>query len=386
MNIIRLNNLLGYEDTISKLRRPKVVEILSKRIRYSFDENGVDIKQVMTEAEFVIYSLVDGCYLKTDDEKPCHKCNVPFCPEIRGGECSKGKIVYSLWKDHIGTVITKTAYDFGTWLQEQGLTNIEAIEARKKLVEEKIEQERFEAVRKEGEIKAQKAKAQQEREEYQKWFADKVYNYGGIGTPEGAKILIQRDIFMNMYGEYDVDRAKDLLVLIDNIDNPHCRRELISRLHNGNAASIKTFECVTGIKLPSTYKARKSFLETVSKDDYKEAKQYKPRKEAVATEYNDIYYTHRRTGDGKYEFVESLGLLWKYNEFDFYIQKRNNYYAVTEGRSGMSVHSDGKSLEDAKKRTRDFLKGREDKILEQIKSANERFGLSPLYRDKQEAM
>ena len=59
---------------------------------------------------------------------------------------------------------------------------------------------------------------------------------------------------------------------------PLCKEEVISRLYNGNKASIKVFECLTGLKLPKAYKERKTYLESLTSADFKEMTGYKPQK------------------------------------------------------------------------------------------------------------
>ena len=70
-----------------------------------------------------------------------------------------------------------------------------------------------------------------------------------------------------------------LVALIHNFDDPYCKEEIISRLHNDNKASIKIFECITGLKLPKSYKDRKVYLEGLTTKDFKGIIEYKPRRE-----------------------------------------------------------------------------------------------------------
>jgi hypothetical protein len=193
---------------------------------------------------------------------------------------------------------------------------------------------------------------------------------------ENEKMLIQKEIFIHLAGGFD-NRAIRLLVLIDNIDNPRCRRDIVSQLHNNNIASIKTFERITGIKLAKTNKERKAQLETISKTEYSEPKHYKPRKVAVKTEYNDTFYIFRRAENG-FEYVECKGKLWRYNNMDFFVQKcEEKHYKATEGKTGLSVASGCKTLSELKKAiTEKMSKKGVDAVIERHL---EEYGISPMF-------
>ena len=77
-----------------------------------------------------------------------------------------------------------------------------------------------------------------------------------------------------------------ILTLIDNIDNDLCKDTLMNWLHNGNRASIKVFECITGLKLPKSNKERREYLRGLSKSNYIESVEFKPRKKATKKELN----------------------------------------------------------------------------------------------------
>ena len=70
-------------------------------------------------------------------------------------------------------------------------------------------------------------------------------------------------IFFAIYGQENAWNYS-LAVCINNYNNPLCKEEVIARLHNDNKASIKIFECLTGLKLPKGYKERKVYLESIS--------------------------------------------------------------------------------------------------------------------------
>jgi hypothetical protein len=192
---------------------------------------------------------------------------------------------------------------------------------------------------------------------------------------------------MDAYGEYN-ERARELLVMIDNIDNPRCKKDIISRLHNGNWCSIKTFEHITGIKLEKTQKARRAQIETITKADYKDTpKQFKPRKTTEKVEYSDTFYKVEFNYDTKKsEFVEAIGRLWRYNGYDFYVAHIGDNYRCTEGKTGLLVSSGNtlKEVQDLAKQLTNNMRG--GKPLQvpfayMISQAIEKSGLSPLYTE-----
>ena len=188
--------ILGYEKTLPPMQAGRIADILATPCTYVIDE----VRKTMTESEYILHALGSG-----------------WKPKEYVG---KGKTSYGLTNGKYGAGVTKTGYKFALWLVAERLTTQAAVGER---LDVELDQRR-----------------QQDEHQYKDWLEEAVRNYGGVGTAEGAKILIQRDIFLDVIGEY-ADHAKSLLVLIDNIDNPRCRQDLISRLHNGNVASIKTF-------------------------------------------------------------------------------------------------------------------------------------------------
>jgi hypothetical protein len=385
LNINRFSSLLGFEKTLPPMRAARAVQTLEKRYRYTFHdgdrkETG---KEVLAEAEFIAYELQNGGQPDVSIERPCGKCNVPYCVDENG--CTKGKTKHYIWSGGLGTSISKTGYDFARWLISEGLTTFDAVQER--IEAEKAEKERLSREAAQTALEQQRvAEAEEAAEsEYKVWLNEAVRHYGGIGTPEGAKILILRDVFLDVIGEYH-ERAVSLLVLIDNIDNPRCRKDLISRLNNGNVASIKTFEHITGIKLAKTAKARSAQLETIAKIDYAEPKQYKPRKATVEADYNSVFYRKNRGGDGKsIEFVEARGRLWKYGGYDFFIvadEQGKMTYSITEGKTGLIV-ARGATLKDAQDTVRELVNREgtpsQKTFADIVTLTVERDGISPLY-------
>ena len=141
---------------------------------------------------------------------------------------------------------------------------------------DKADSERAQAVKQaEEEGKAQQEAEKQARlEEIEKMeqFISEQSQYVSQDEKE-----IVANIFLSMYG----DKSRwnySFVALIHNFDNPYCKDMIISQLHNYNKASIKIFECITGLKLPKSYKERAAFLKSITKADFKEMVKYKPGK------------------------------------------------------------------------------------------------------------
>lgn len=380
MKINKFTSLLGYEKTLIPMRAARAETALSKQYRYSLiNSDGTDMgKEVLSEAEFIAYALQSGRRPQSYVERPCAKCQESYC--VSEESCTKAKTLHKMTDGKYGTKITKTGYNFANYLINAGLVTYEA-------VQEQINNENTEKEKAAQEaalvLEEQKRKAEVEAKaeaDYEKWLNETTAHYG-TSVSENEKLLIQKDIFMHLVGIFN-PRVVQLLVLIDNIENPRCRRDIISLLHNDNDASIKTFEHVTGIKLAKTYKARKAQLEKITKADYRDMKQYKPRKQAVEAEYNDIFYILSR--ESGYVFVECRGRLWRYGGFDFYIQKYGEgHYKATEGRSGLLVTINNKTLDDLKKDVADKVTG--SGFSNAIDRSIEKYGLSPIYSPNNEA-
>ena len=375
MNINRFDTLLGYEKTLIPMRAARALDTLQNVFRYTLrDENNNEVKEVFTEAEFIVYTLQSGRTPEPHQEYPCSKCTVGYC--ISHETCTKGKTMYYMTDNEYSTQITKTGFDFAQWLITEGLTTFDSVQERIAHVNAETEASKHKAAELERQSQEKAAAEKQAEDDYKQWLQEAVRNYGGLNTPEGEKVLIQRDVWLDVLGEYS-ENARGLLVLIDNIDKPYCRRNLISRLHNDNLASIKTFECITGIKLAKTYKARKAQLEQITKADYADQpRQYKPRRVSVKTEYDTPFYILNRDG----EYVEAIGRLWQHNGCDFYIQKDSKgLYKATEGRTGATFCDPCTTLSKLYDTIKSRIEQMGDTFEANVQRYIERNGLSPLY-------
>ncbi len=115
-----------------------------------------------------------------------------------------------------------------------------------------------------------------------------------------------------------------------------CGEKIISILHN-NKASIKVFECLTGLKLPKSYKKRIEYLRGISVSDFKDARTYKP--EAVK-ENEEMFYISMFSGDWDGVRAERFK---KYG-FDIFISEIGGVWNLSEAKNVLNI-SMGESKE-----------------------------------------
>ena len=358
------DSTIGYSETLNKLQAARVEKILNEMFRYTeFDES----KAIYSRKAFIVNRLELGCTPKFDTY------NEYSSKHERVIEKSRYIMLYP--HENLCCEITKTEYNFVIYLlNEIGLKNIDSF-----IEKENAEKEaaRLLKIKEEQAQKDADEKAELEEEEYKIWFREQCGKYDNEIT-----IDIQKAIFLDTCGSYS-DHAKGLLVLIDNIDNQLCRKQLISWLNNGNKASIKTFEHITGIILEKTAKKRILQLENIKKSDYaSELIAYKARKKPVKSGFSDKFYIAvSRNGGLVYE--ERYGLLWKCRGYDFYIEKiKEGFFRVSEGKTGSMFLEKRGTLSDTYTETKNKIDrigtlGLDNYINEHTK----KHGISPLYQN-----
>lgn len=270
---------------------------------------------------------------------------------------------------------------YQSYLIENGLNTEESI-----LAYDKADTERSEALRKaEEEEKTrheeEKRRSSEEKEKFKEWM---FVESGSI--PDFQKEIID-SIFLAMYGDENPWNYS-LAVCINNYDNPLCKEEVISRLNNDNKASIKIFECLTGLKLPRSYKERKEYLESISVMDFKEPIDFKPRKKAEQKEkeLKEFYISER------YPIPEGHAWRWikvvaepieKYG-VKMFLREVNGKYVLSAEESGGLVIS-GTSKSDCMEKLKNAVEsvGGKDEFLKRVEDFNkmilERAGKNPLY-------
>lgn len=306
----QLISLIGYTQNLSPMKKAKVEKTLLKLIRY---ENVV-----MNTSEFVTRKIIEGSTPAYEENYSHYSSKID--------RYTKPKTLYKLVNnDNSYNEITKTEYDFSLWLIDNNIVTPEAyingkkLESRRLLnIDKQLQEEEEEKIRLQKEL-------EQKQEDFKTWLNEEYEKYDNE-----KNIALAQKIYFEYLGQSNSNGTIKLLTLIDNIDNDLCKENLISWLHNGNKASIKVFECITGLKLPSTHKERVEFIQVTFKKDYKELIDFKPRKKATKKEL--IEFKIRVGNDISIARGEKLNNKYGLN---LYIQYSNKGYAITEGSTGM---------------------------------------------------
>ena len=366
--MLKIKRYLGFTDGIKEPRKTKVENELSACYRYKGN--------IYNAVEFLCVKLLEGCYPDKEENYQYYK---------RNGELSKPKTLYKYYSEdtEYGKTyfeLNKTQYDFVCYLIDKGLNTEESI-----LAYDKADTERFEALQKaEEEEKARQEEEKQRREEEKEKFKSWMFSESE-NIPQFQKDIID-SIFLAIYGTEN-SWNYSLAVCINNYNNPLCKEEVISRLHNDNKASIKIFECLTGLKLPKGYKERVAYLEGLTVSDFKEAVDYKPRKKAEHTEEKEVqkeeFYTFM--GDNSWRKVIAEPIT-KYG-MDMFIHFENDVWKISHAEVGMSLAS-GKTKTECMQKLKelvdskgmDFLNSRVEEVKKMIanrcKEQNPRYSVA----------
>lgn len=215
-----------------------------------------------------------------------------------------------------------------------------------------------------------------EKEEFKIWLAEASKMYSG--TTRGN--LVER-IYLDVYGEFRFPlRAFELLVCIDNIEKVLCREELQARLHTGNRASRKVFQCVTGLKLPNTNRDTMAFLDSVQKSDYQDAVEYKTRKkpEKQPEAEKEKFYVLMGTEKGEREYVPAMGSKIEKHGVEMFIHETpDGKIAISSIKCGLRMAT-GKSKTEAIKEMKELFKKMDiDTINSRIDEITSYYGVSP---------
>lgn len=360
--IMEIKRYLGFTDGIKEPRKTKVENELSRSYRY----NG----KIYNAVTFLCVKLLEGCYPEKEE-------NYQYCK--RNGELSKPKTLY-MYMNLDGKCyfeLNKTQYDFVCYLLENSLNTEETI-----LAYDKADIEHMEAIKqaKQEEMARQEAEEQrkaEEKENFKIWMhkeSEKI--------PEFQKEIID-SIFFAIYGQQNTWNYT-LAVCINNYNNPLCKEEVIARLHNDNKASIKIFECLTGLKLPKGYKERKAYLDSISVLDFKETVDYKPRKKREEKEVQkEEFYINERTPEGQRWTKVIAEPFTKYG-VDMFIRCSNGNFSISLAKAGMKV-CDGRTKTECINKLKKFVDDRgKETFLQMVKDATEKMykvtGINPRYK------
>lgn len=247
MKILELKTTLGFTEGMKPMQIARVEEQLDKRVKYN--------NTIYSMKEYIVIKLSEGSYPVIMENCWHYK---------RNGEKSKPETQYRLQTDKKGGTyyfkLNKTQGEFCLYCSEKFKTldevkkkDNEVFSAMEKI---RLQQEETERIKERKEIERI-----EKRKSFRSWMLEESKK-----IPQEQKDIIT-SIFVKKYGVVN-DWNFSLAVCINNFDDEMCKNEIISRLHNDNKASIKIFECLTGLKLPKGYKKRIEYLENITSKDF----------------------------------------------------------------------------------------------------------------------
>ncbi len=360
---MEVKRYLGFTDGIKEPRKTKVKNELSRSYRY----NG----KIYNAVTFLCLKLLEGCYPEKEENYQYYK---------RNGELSKPKTLY-MYMNPDGKCyfeLNKTQYDFVCYLLENGLNTEKAIFTYEKADIERVEALEQEKQDEKARQEAEEQRKKEERENFKIWMhkeSEKI--------PDFQKEIID-SIFFSIYGQKNAGNYS-LAVCINNYNTPLCKEEVIARLHNDNKASIKIFECLTGLKLPKGYKERKTYLESISDSDFKEAIKYKPRKKKEEKEvHKEEFYIIERTPEGSQQWTKVIAEPFTKYGVDMFIRCNNGNFSISLAEAGIKV-CDGRTKTECIDKLKKFVDVRGIEIfLQMVKDTTEKMykatGINPRYK------
>jgi len=359
---MEIKRYLGFTDGIKEPRKTKVENELDRLYRY----NG----NIYNTTTFLCVKLLEGCYPDKEENYQYYK---------RNGELSKPKTLY-MYMNPDGKQyfeLNKTQYDFVCYLLEKGLNTEKSMLAYDKADIDHVEVLKHSEQEEMARQEAEEQRKAEEKENFKIWMYNEVEK-----IPDFQKEIID-SIFFAIYGQQNTWNYT-LAVCINNYNNPLCKEEVIARLHNDNKASIKIFECLTGLKLPKGYKERKTYLESISVSDFKEAVDYNPRKRREEKEVQkEEFYINERTPEGQRWTKVIAEPFTKYG-VDMFIRYNNGSFSISLAEAGMKV-CDGNTKTECINKLKKFVDDRgQETFLQMVKDATEKMykvtGINPRYK------
>ena len=344
---------LGFTDNKTVLQKAKIEKCLDKVFRY---DDGI-----MARKDKVLNDLRSG--------------RKPVIVEVTNSKGNTKKEYRMTW-DNLFYEITKTEYDFCTYLVEHDLVSKNAVNAfieAENLRKEKAIEEQKKA---EETARIEEERIEAEKENFKIWVAENSKKYEN--TIKGNLV---EQIYLSVLGEfYHPYKAFELLVCIDNIEKPLCRKELKARLHKDNKASRKVFQCVTGLKLPNTNKETMEFLDNVQKSDYQGMTEFKERKKSdkQPEKEQEQFYILMKNDKGEMEFKPKPGVKINHKGVDMFIHETPyDKIGISSVKCGLRIATGKNRTETIKIMKELFRKNGAENIQNKIDEVVNAYGVSP---------
>lgn len=359
---MEIKNYLGFTDNMSAMQKARTEKTLKKRYRYDGTLNG----RVMSRREFIITMALN----------PANSVKEEDCVHYTGKNFdSKVKHQYFCsMENNLAYVITKTEFDFFNYLRDNNLNTEKTMIAYEKAEEAKKQEEEEKEKQKQFEATELLNKIQREREE----ALEKATQ---TEISDADKKLVE-DVYMYYFGVVAPRKGYEIVNLVYNFDNKYCKEEAIDRLrYNNNKASIKIFECLTGLKLPKTEKERVPFLKKLTMSDFKGKKEFKQPKK-----YGDEeFYIQAISSENPFRtWCRVSGTSYRKYDVDMFLRRENGNYILSTADSGLRITT-AKTKKDCIENLDKFVKQYTlEKFKEMVSSAREiiynKIGVNPKYK------
>lgn len=324
---MKIERYLGFTNSFNEPRKTKVENLLNKPM--SFEIINSTSAEIGSE---IIRGKAIECFatLITKGFTPDKKENVQYYK--RNGELTKAKNEYRLVSSYNSTFfeIKKTEYDFCCYLIDRQLTteteilNYDAAEVAKI---EAVERELIEALEKE------RIKMEQEQKEKENAL-NSAFKYELTEDEEEVVNALFRE-------KYTCDPWKSVyrfVGLIHNIDNKYCKERICEVLTpNDNKLSIKIFNAITGLALPTGQKKRLEYINGITSADFKginKSADNSTSKDNKKAYYICVSHTNRRHPDS---WEKRYGTPYSKYGIEMFIFRDGSNWNISHVQSGLSI-------------------------------------------------
>jgi len=360
-------NYYNFTAQFPAVKKSKMEKSLDKRIRYN--------DKIYSLLDWIALKLQEGC-IPEIEEGATHF----YMKGGKWGEATETKpeTIYKLVYENSYNKLSKTEYDFALYLYNNNITTAEAAEALKQAETDRIIKDKAEAETKEKADREAAEQAIKDSDDFKAWLKSEAENYN-----DNQKLEILKQTYLHYYGYVPSINSIKILVMIDNFDNERCKAELISWLHHDSKASKKAFEIITGIKLHDTDKKTREILNSITSKDFNFSNipaSINFRKPAQETIKETFYILNQDR-----QFEEVLAEPFNKYGYDMFIMN-NDRYKILEAKTGL-LFASGKTKTEAMEN----LKAVVDRMgIEEINQCIidniQKYGISPKYQDKKEAV